>query len=510
MNNTKTLAINIPADGFFIEILAKANGDFSEENCTRILKAYIDKHLEAKPDIILLNVCYRRALTPSNVFDSYLYNIEYKENGEVVKTLSPTTEAWSKYFASFFTCARVLMEKGIDVFAMLTRYIRDNGCKVFLSLRMNDGHFTDDPAINSSFAMQEGGKHTLDKDGVSLDFSQKEVQDYFYRYIKELLETYPADGIEIDWLRHPTVLPAELRSDFSILTDYMKSIRELMDSYDKNLSLAVRVLPNEGANLHDGVDACQWIADGIIDTVTIENFYLPTNFDMPVSKWRESIDRKNAAKNPYTLLCGTDWGVSCVAGYEMPMTPALVRGFVNDCLAKGADGIYLFNFFEEDNPTALELAFDDLGAPYLKNCFAERMKAVRDFEALPRRHVHIDYTNQRYPIAIAAGGCYQFTQQLRPPFDKCKLIVGCDQDVSLSVAVNNLEQLPLENETAPAGFEYIPRSEIGKCLGFIHAVSQVAPYVKTAILPAVSNAEITVQNNSEQPVNILWLEFSFA
>ena len=108
--NSNTLAINIPADGLFLAVLNKANNDFSKSNCTRIIKEYLNRYLESNPDIILLNVCYRRALTPSEVFDSYLYNIETDENGfalknqnnETVKTLSPTTDGVSKYFSSFF------------------------------------------------------------------------------------------------------------------------------------------------------------------------------------------------------------------------------------------------------------------------------------------------------------------------------------------------------------------------------------------------------------------------
>ena len=118
MFNSNILAVNIPADGLFLAILNKANNDFSNENCSEIIKRYIDKHLEAKPDIILLNVCYRRCLTPSNVFDSYLYNIETdkdgfalkNQNNETIKTLSPATEGVSKYFSSFFLCARALLQ----------------------------------------------------------------------------------------------------------------------------------------------------------------------------------------------------------------------------------------------------------------------------------------------------------------------------------------------------------------------------------------------------------------
>ena len=111
----KFLTVNIPADGLFLAILNRANGDFSKESCERIIGEYIGRFLEAEPDIIFLNVCYRRSLTPSEIFDSYLYDIEtdndgyaIKKQGESVKKYSPVTDNVSKYFMSFIVCAREL------------------------------------------------------------------------------------------------------------------------------------------------------------------------------------------------------------------------------------------------------------------------------------------------------------------------------------------------------------------------------------------------------------------
>lgn len=512
VKNPITLAVNIPADGLFLAILNKANGDFSKETCTRIIKRYIDKYLEANPDMIMLNVCYRRCLTPSNVFDSYLYNIEIDKNGQPLKKLSPVADGVSKYFSSFFSCARILLQNGIDIYKILTEYIRQKGCKVYLSVRMNDGHYTDNPAINSNFALKDNSKYTINSDGKELDFSQKEVRDLFYDYIKELLENYQVDGIELDWLRYPKVLPVECRSDFKILNNYMNTIRRLLDGYNHELSLAVRVLPNEKDNLQNGVDVCQWIDDGSVDVVTIENFYIPTNFEMPISSWRQNIQKRNTANKKYVFLCGSDWGVSCMRGYNIAMTPALVRGFVSNCLDNGADGVYLFNFFEENDTSSFEFVADSKETGYLKNCFSERIKAAKELYTLPKRCVHIGDSNNRYPIRLNAGESYTFSHPIKKPFDICEIVIGCDADVSLSVFINeNGKKISLQNIPALKGFEYIPETQIGKESEFIYAISQAAPYVKTAILSLNEDGpvEITIKNNTLQPVNLLWLELSF-
>ena len=49
------------------------------------------------------------------------------------------------------------------------------------------------------------------------------------------------DGIELDWLRYPSVLPKEKRGDHTIINDYMRRIRALLDGFDPDLGLAVRL-----------------------------------------------------------------------------------------------------------------------------------------------------------------------------------------------------------------------------------------------------------------------------
>lgn len=257
------LAINIPADGLFLAVGHRINGDFSEENCRRAIEEYIGRFLEAEPDILLLNVCYRRALTPSSVLDSCLYDIELDEtglpkrgaSGSIIKHPSPTTDGVSKYFMSFFLCARVLLEKGIDIYQMAIDCIRKTGTRVLLSVRMNDAHYTDNAAINSPFATGDGGRRSLGGEGVYLDFSQEAVQNRYFAYIEELLAAYKADGIEMDWLRYPTVLPHDRRADTAILSGYMKRVRTLLDRYLEKATLAVRLLPTEEENLACGFDA---------------------------------------------------------------------------------------------------------------------------------------------------------------------------------------------------------------------------------------------------------------
>jgi hypothetical protein len=515
--STHTVAINIPADGLMLAISESAGSDLTKENCTRAIEAYISRHLDAKPDILLLNVCYRRSITPSEVFDSYLYDVETdenglairNENGETKKHLSPTGLGCSKYFDSFFTCARPLLERGIDAIAIAIKKIRETDCRVYLSLRMNDEHYTENAGVNAHFAMKNGGMHTIGKNGQTLDFSQTAVQNHFLEYTEELLSRYDVDGIELDWLRFTVALPEEKRGDFGILNDYMAKVRALLDRRNKALRLAVRLLPCEADNLKNGMDGAAWIGSGSADMLTIENFYIPTNYEPPVQGWRESIEAKSTSHRPYTLLCGSDWGVSCIPAHSLAISPALVRGFTAEALERGADGVYLFNFFEQNSKSSFEYA-EENGHAILKNCFFERMAAARDPYRLPRRHVHIGDSTRRYPIALPSGTEYTFSYTKKSPAENGKIIVGLDSGAPVFASIKGvLDNICLQSERVLQGFEYIPKEKLHPN-DFVYSPSQIAPFIRSAAFSIPCESEktlfFTIHNTSSEAIRILWLE----
>jgi hypothetical protein len=192
------------------------------------------------------------------------------------------------------------------------------------------------------------------------------------------------------------------------------------------------------------------------------------------------------------------------------MTPALVRGFADICLDSGADGVYLFNFFEENDTSSFELVKDNNGAVHLENCFLERIKASKQPQELPRRYVHIGNSNKRYPISLGRGEAYTFTKTVNGYFERCKIIIGCDKDVPLSMYANGHSAYGFRKEPVYKDFEYIPEEEIGRKNHFIYAVTQGAPFVYSWHLPLTvtkkEDLRIQIENTLYDNVNILWIE----
>lgn len=242
--------------------------------------------------------------------------------------------------------------------------------------------------------------------------------------------------------------------------------------------------------------------------LTLENFYIPTNFELPFAAWKTRIGKKNTAQNPYTLFGGSDWAVSCTAHYNIAMTPALVRGFADACHRAGADGVYLFNFFEEEDTSSYEFVSDEAGTR-LENCFLSRIRAAKEPAALPRRYVHIAGTNKRYPIPLAPGQSYSFAQAFGTPCTRCCIAIGCDKDFPPSVTVNGSSVTSREKEPIFEGFAFVPEDVVGRDNDFVYARTQLAPAVFVATLSGAVVGErlaVTIQNTGEETVHIRWLE----
>ncbi len=109
------------------------------------------------------------------------------------------------------------------------------------------------------------------------------------------------------------------------------------------------------------MDAVTWARRGLIDHLIVAPFFFTTDYDIPVEQWRE-------------LLAGT--GVGVTAGLEirvqpypggplLPNTPERRRGAALAHLARGSQGIYLFNYFESRSEagSALWQLFNEMGSP---------------------------------------------------------------------------------------------------------------------------------------------------
>lgn len=531
MERNKNLVVNIPADGIqaaVVEDITKTEAEYRE-----LAEKYVSVYLKnTSVGRMLFNVCYKRAVTDSNVADSVLYNIELgedgkaikDENGNSVKTISQAAEK-----TNMLNNFRTMIKRNIDVIEMLIDSTKVYGAEAWLSVRMNDHHFPDDIGFNSTLSHDRANVVGVNGSQMYMNHTVKVVQNYYKAYICELCEKYDIDGIELDFLRSAPVMSEVNEENIANLTNYIKDIRkkvnEMAEKKNRKIQLSARVYSTPEHNLSFGMDPAQWIADGSIDILAVEGWYIPTYYNIPIEEWRKNIDEKNIAGNKYTLLGGTDWAVRCdstaKSGYIMWITLEQLKGFASAMFNKGADGIYFFNHFSPDGNGAWTYYVDENGVKIAKNILKDKLLAA-DSKAFSEKGVRTyvnterDYSNTLYPVLVTDNVRYTAVMNTgtKPVNGHYTVIIGIDanegyEENNLEVFINGTKLKQITDVQKATGFLWTKGQ---RCEPVADHVSETAARVMRFGVEDLSiiqdgDNNITIANkNAEKPQSVKWLE----
>lgn len=295
--------------------------------------------------------------------------------------------------------ARLLHERGFDPYAVWIARCREKGIVPWLSMRMNDIHDVPDAKsyMHSTFWLNhpEFWRVPNDKSGGwtvrALDFGHPEVREYAMSFVRELLERYDPDGLELDWMRFGWHFKAgEETQGAEILTDFVREVRDLTLEWSVKrghpIKLGVRVPAHPDAAKGLGMDGVRWAREGLIDMLVPCPFWTSSDFDIPVELWKERIGEsaKNVVIAPGLEHNTRGWP----GGGHIANDLAATAGFAASAWQRGADQIYLFNYMDsQTRPVTVDeyRVILDSGLQ-------------RDFVyATPRRHI------QAYRDTVPAG-----------------------------------------------------------------------------------------------------------
>ena len=126
---------------------------------------------------------------------------------------------------------KLLWERGLDPYAIWIARCREKGISSWLTMRMNDVHNVDDvdSYIHSKFWMEHpeywripGGKGWTDR---AFNYAIPEVREHHLKFIRELLERYDPDGLELDWMRFGYhFAPGQEQEGCAILTEFIREV----------------------------------------------------------------------------------------------------------------------------------------------------------------------------------------------------------------------------------------------------------------------------------------------
>ena len=255
---------------------------------------------------------------------------------------------------------RAFFERGDDLYGALVQRGRELGMAVLPSLRMNDNHFWDlRPGNLGGLQRSEltplrqqqpewllGEEQAPGWASTSWNMAIPQVRTYVLQRVVEACRLADWDGVELDWQRHAFHLPADdaYRLRY-VLTDLMRAVRAQTDQIAQErgrpFHVAVRVATTFEACRRIGYDVETWVRDGLCDVV--------------ISGGNSGTD-PGAEVERFVELCQPH-GVCFYAGFDsdgrqqarrlLPHGAWRVdwfRGLAQDQLARGADGVYVFNW----------------------------------------------------------------------------------------------------------------------------------------------------------------------
>ncbi len=461
--------------------------------------SWVDGYAKTQVKELLLNPQAMRTVYPSKVWDPIWkdYDPDGPDDQPLLNSLQPKDQ---KEIRKWIHTAWQLFQDGIDPYRVWIDRSRQKKISPWISMRMNDSHCTYDERHcfhnefwrnNPQFRRVPYRSRELTEK--SLDYAHKEVREHHMKLVKELVERYDFDGLELDWMRFGFHFrPGFEREGAPILTDFMVKVRRLLDKAEQKrghkIKLGARVpsRPQTAAGL--GMDAVTWARKGLVDMLVVTPF-LFMETDMPMELWKELLHGTNV-----TLAAGLE---RILLEYWNPPYPPYpensletARGAAISLLDRGADRIYLFNYFDaipESDPTSVV-------HPRNYPTLLRELGSIVTMIGKPRRHI-ITYADTwapgepraiHLPATVGKNELKEFRIHIGPKPASGKVMVALGIQADTKITKKTLEvrvngdlcsligpvKLPVPGPRIPAyGFE-VPLSTVKRGNNLIEILPQ--------------------------------------
>ncbi len=341
---------------------------------------------ESGVDTYVLNPNAQRAFYPSKVIPRMTEHYRRNERASVhrfVRSQMPYASedeicSHEELVMRWLNAMLDLEEHGIDWLREAIDACRRYGISTWVSVRMNDVHGSFDPeCMLMNCPLYGDERYRLrgarpDRPGETwsyfsgLNYECREVREFMFAQIQELVENYAFTGLELDWLRNPLCCePPASQQTIDMMTDWIGEVRALTRAKARETGsdypLGLRTPGDFGTMRAIGLDIPALVKLGLIDFVCPSNFW-QTTWDMPYDRLRQALGDEVTIYGviedaPNWLRCAPEELAPDQGGaFEqwthwrlLSASPPLLRGNAAGKLALGADGIEFFNFFATDS-----------------------------------------------------------------------------------------------------------------------------------------------------------------
>ena len=332
VNAPRWFAVNEDNDHFF-----KCDSSLMDE---KGLVDYIDYVCRGKVTHVFFCVSGQRTSYDSRTWEPIWKGLEEPARQDTATAPDGTRDRWA-------VNAKKLHDTGIDPYDVWVRRCREKGVHPWVSMRMNDVHGcnvsnyfrnTSWYKAHPEFRLDPSGKNP-DWFMNQLDYARPEVRAYHLAQVKEIAERWPADGVELDWMRFGHAFrPGEGRKNAHILDGFMREAGAAIHAAGRKVAVRVPYKPEKCDEL--GFNVAKWAKEGLVDVVIPAPFIMSAR-DLPVEGWKAALAGTKVLLVP-DLGCEVDTS-------DRALVPELYRGIAKSFVDRGADGAYIYNLPYKSN-----------------------------------------------------------------------------------------------------------------------------------------------------------------
>ena len=251
-----------------------------------------------------------------------------------------------------------LLDKGIEPIAAMVEFGHQHGLEIIWDMRMNDTHDSMFGGYGPYFRPKLKRDHpeyicgTQEKrppygTWTSIDYAQPEVRQLCYRFFEEVCQRFDVDGVEMDFFRHACFFKSVAwggrasEAELEMMTELMRRIRTMTELQGmrrgRPILVALRIPDSVDYCRGIGLDVERWLKEGLVDLLIGTGYFrlnpwsylveLGHRYDLPVYP----------CLSESRVRSGNRFGRNSIESY---------RARALQAWSAGADGIYVFNYFD--------------------------------------------------------------------------------------------------------------------------------------------------------------------
>jgi len=340
-----------------------------------------------------------------------------------------------------------LIAQGTDPLRVIVDFCHRHGMEAFWSMRMNDTHDASNEAMRPQWKLDR--PHLLmgtEAEGprygrwTTVDYGDEEVRETAFAIIADVCRRYDIDGVELDFYRHPVLFRAHAEGGQATdenraqMTELLRRVRAVADEVaarrGRPILISVRVPDSLSYAAAVGLDLRAWLDEGLIDIL------IPSGYVQFVP-WEETV-RRCHARGVAVYPCLSNPTLRDRANRGLRGTIETYRARAVNAWRAGADGLQIFNVFDQAHPLWRELG-DPAGLAGLDKRYFVTFLGPRMAPAYlggGAEHVTIPTLCPDAPESIAPGEHYETVVEIG---EDIRAGGALEPEVSLHV---QFEQLP--------------------------------------------------------------------